>query len=261
MLFMLVVSYASAVTIAFIWLLLNRSTADLSLPDIDPPKNKDGKIAYRLVPEEAELPAGNILRLGQTARYGNVEVTPLKVTRGPLEFVHYKDAKRTLPSSAPVLKLWLKFSNVSKDQAFAPIDKKLMYTQLPDRKNPGSLRSNNFLCRVEEKTRTGERVLVYPLSITSEFDVKGQQLEVDLAPREIQPGEEMTTFIPSDSENLSQLEGDLVWRVHIRKGHNPKSGRGVTTIVEVMFSSDDVQEESAGKITSRNEAMQTVVQR
>jgi CRISPR/Cas system CSM-associated protein Csm4 (group 5 of RAMP superfamily) len=71
----------------------------------------------------------------------------------------------------------------------------------------------------------------------SEFRMVGQNLSIDL-----EPGEKLETFIPSDEEATS-LSGDLVWRVQFRKGYNPSSKRGVTTLIDVRFNSRDVKDE------------------
>ena len=41
-------------------------------------------------------------------------------------------------------------------------------------------------------------------------------------------------------ENAVELNGDLVWRVHFRKGYHPTSLRGVTTLIDVQFNSHDI---------------------
>jgi hypothetical protein len=43
---------------------------------------------------------------------------------------------------------------------------------------------------------------------------------------------------------LEHLQGDLIWRVHFRKGYSPKN-YGVTTVFEVKFHSDAIQADSA----------------
>ena len=78
---------------------------------------------------------------------------------------------------------------------------------------------------------------MYHRSPSDSFDVKGQNLSTEL-----RPGETFETFLASSDEGLETLEGDLLWRVHFRKGYNPASGRGVTTLIEVAFHSDDIQD-------------------
>lgn len=81
-----------------------------SLPDVVPPQ-KNGEISRVLVPPDAALPPGHVLALGESRRFGDLLVTPLKVTREPLAFAHYRGEGKREPAGE-VLKLWLKFENV-----------------------------------------------------------------------------------------------------------------------------------------------------
>lgn len=236
--FVLLLSYASAVTVAFVLLLLRYLQPNMhaleSLPDLEPPQ-KDGIIAVQLVPPESELPRGHVLELQESQRFGSVELTPLKVTRGPLAFVHFSgNPARQQPDSEPVLKLWLQFKNVSSEQIFTPLDRKLMLTRVAE--DEGHCRANTFLCNVDEKTESGLKALVYDMPESSEWNLKDQELG-----RVLKPGETYVTYIPTTEETVDQLTGELVWRVHFRKGYHPESRRGVTTLVDVLFASGDIE--------------------
>jgi hypothetical protein len=245
-LLMMAVSYASAVTLALIYLLmtaLNAKTHNLeSLPDVVPSVNEDGKIMQQLVPENATMPPGHELKIGEAQRFGNLRVKPLRITRGPLHFVHYtgETKKKQPPPTRPVFKLWLQFENVSADQTFAPLGRELLLSRFPDADDLNRERANNFVCRRDDKSRTGHRVLVYNIPPEGDWDLKQQHVARALA-----PGESFETYIATDEEGLEALQGDLVWRVHLRKGYNPESRRGVTTLIEVSFGSDEVQAEPA----------------
>lgn len=242
---MIVASYASAVTLACIYLLLTSERPGVdaskleSLPDLRPRfDKKTKKIALRLVPEDAPMPPGHTLRIGDQQRFGNVKVTPLRVTRGSLQFVHFNDPSKKKQSNERVLKLWLRLENVSDDQEFPPLDRKLMLTRVQDKENLELLRANNFLCLQAAKGKKGQKVLVFDHPISSPWDLQGQNLG-----RSLKPGEQIETFIPTVADGLDQLQGDLIWRVHFRKGYNPKSFRGVTTLLEVAFDSEDITAE------------------
>jgi hypothetical protein len=225
-----------------------------SLPDIVPRHDPQGEIEIPLYPEEAQLPAGHRLRLGEVERFGNLEVEPLRVTRGPLEFVHFQGTPGVAPgedpdeferslgqngfkrSTAPVLKLWLRLRNVSPDQTFAPLGKALVFTRgygKADRRRRG----NNFVCPADEDSRPAGCVYVFDHVVSGEYDLKDQHVE-----RRLGPGEEIMTYIPSEDSGLEQLAGPLVWRVHVRKGLGP-SGWGVTTLIDVRFDHDEVLNE------------------
>jgi hypothetical protein len=47
-------------------------------------------------------------------------------------------------------------------------------------------------------------------------------------------------YIPTEEAGLDQLTGELVWRLHFRKGYSP-AGYGVTTVVEIAFDSLQIQ--------------------
>jgi hypothetical protein len=239
--FFLVASYASAVTLAFVFLLLTlgrMKTHPLeSLPDIVP-KIKHGEVALQVAPPDANVPAGHVLALGESRRFGSVKVTPLQVTQGPLRFENILNANAaTRPPSDPVLKLWLKFENVSGNQQFMPLDPVLLFKRHYEDFGNRVL-TNQFLCRKDQRRRDGDLHHVYELSATSEYRIAGQDLETVLG-----PGQSLETFIPSE-ERLDGLTGNLVWRVQFRKGYHPRTFHGVTTLIDVPFNRSDVKKES-----------------
>lgn len=238
--FILVAGYASAVTLALLYMLFvgfNSKPHFLeSLPDLVPEIRKDGAVGMPRVLPQFDLPPGHDLQLGETQRFGNLKVTPIKITRGPLEFVHMygnKNARRE--PSQPVMKLWLRFENVSSNQEFPPLDRTLVFRRIydPKRKEEFAL---TFLCPEDQRTaENGDRFFVYDMPEFSEFDLSGQRLN-----RWLSPGETWETYIPSD-EAVTEVKGPWVWRVLLRKGLNSQSGRGVTTLVDVHFQGSQVE--------------------
>lgn len=246
-LFTLTLTYAIAATIMVAMLLYVKYKGDPhqleSLPDLKPPIKND-EIALQLVPENAQLPPGHTLQLGGPGRrFGNVMVTPLRVTRGPLEFEHYTgDASRTREATAgDVLKLYLKFENMSDDQTFEPLDQKLLLSRVPGKTADSPLRANNFVSRLAEQKKGGERVLLYDMPPSWEWNIKGQNINRENTPQKLAPGESFETFVATNEAGIDSLTGELVWRLQIRKGYNPKSHRGVTTLIDVVFNSDQIQ--------------------
>jgi hypothetical protein len=130
-----------------------------------------------------------------------------------------------------VLKLWLRFKNVSEDQRIAPLDNELVFYRHPDNKRKNGVIANNFVCPADQKSETGNLVLVYDHNVDDDYDLKGQPFGTELG-----PGEEMDVYIPTEPYGWENLEGPLLWRVHFRKGYSPKN-YGVTTILEVAFPS------------------------
>lgn len=241
--FLMVASYASAVTLILIYLLFLRPvrTHQLeSLPDLKPPVDKNGEIGMRIAPPDVNVAPGHVLRLGESRRFGNVLVTPLKVTRARLAFRHFdKSSKARRDPSAPVLKLWLKLENVSSNQTFAPLDRLVVYKRgFAD--SGVVVKTNAFLGTEDERRKGREGALhyLYPLPEESEWLVDGQVIDSELA-----PGSSMDTFLPSE-EGVDLTGNDLVWRFQFRKGYNPMSRRGVLTLVDVRFRADQIEEEA-----------------
>lgn len=239
--FLLLLSYSSAITLGFLYLLYygsaNKTDFGLeSLPDVVPPKKKTASIS--VYKETAEMPAGHDLQVGDSQRFGNIEVTVLKVTRGSIQFRHFADANKPRLPSAPVLKLWLRFKNVSKDQEIAPLDDQLLFTRAG--KNRFSYRSNQFVVRAEQKAnRDAKRIIAFDHIIGSGWDLANLPLD-----KPLQPGESHDYYVPTCENDLDVLTGDLVWRVHIRKGYSSR-GNGVTTLFEVHFNSDVIRNDEA----------------
>lgn len=232
--FVIVASYASAVTLALLWLLFsNRSHQLESLPDVR--TLSEGEFEFATV--EAVLPAGHVLALNESVRFGDVRVTPLRVTREPISFVHYEDPSASSPPSRPVLKLWLKFENLASDVAFPPYDTALMSYRAQDSKDPNLTRANTFLCRANQRRTPQNVVLNYNHPVDSEWDLGGQ------ANGPLAANAECTTYVASAEKGVELMtaeSGQLVWRVQFRKGISRSSRKGVTTLIDVTFSTDDI---------------------
>jgi hypothetical protein len=239
--FFMVVSYASALTLALLYLFFTGrlGIGNPDLPDIKPPTDSRGRVQSKLMPENLKLPPEHILRLGQSHRYGNIQITPVRVTRGPLNMVNIADSSKTKSGSRDVMKLWVKFENISSDQTIAPIDRHLLFQRFPDKKNEARVRANNFICQASQKNRDGNKVMVYEMPIKGEWNLRDDPVGEALG-----PGKECEIYIPTNDGDLSKLTGDIVWRLHFRKGYNPSSKRGVTTVVEVRFNTRDVKDDA-----------------
>lgn len=240
--FMLLASYASAVTLVCLYLLMQSLAGQPhhleSLPDLKPPMEK-GEIGYRLVPEEAGLPRGHTLRLGESRRFGNVQVTPLRVEKRPLRFTHFSgNPQQTRAETEPVLKLWVRFENVSRDQKFAPLDRELLLKRVVDPSRPEFVRSNQFLVPTSSKGNLSKTRLLYDLEMYSDWNFAGFEDDPVLA-----PGESVELYFPSAEVRAEQIPLDqpLLWRVQFRKGYHPESYRGVTTLIEIKIDSNAIQ--------------------
>lgn len=236
--FLAVLIYASIVTalcLGLLFLQLSRRSHQLeSLPDVVPPRDEDGQISHVLAPVDAPLPEGHVLTLGESQRFGDLLVTPLKVTREPLGFSHYR-GEETREPAGEVLKLWLQLENVGDDgKSFAPLDADLLFYRGPSASGAYTLRANNFLAPADDRS-AGSLIAVYDHPPESDWNLAGQELGTVLA-----PGETVVTYVPTET-GVTPPEGPLAWRVHLRKGI-ADNGWGVTTLVEVAFDAGAVKE-------------------
>ncbi|MBA3313885.1 MAG: hypothetical protein H0T47_11460 [Planctomycetaceae bacterium] len=227
--FLAVTIYASAITAVCLglayFLLTNRQHQLESLPDVVPPMNDDGTLTRVLVPPGAKLPSGHVLSLGESRRFGDLRVTPIKVTREPLEFVHFQSEEQR-EAAGDVLKLWLKLENVG-EKSFAPLDENLLFYRTFDTAGGSRLKANNFVTTADRST--DDLIPIFDHPIGSDWDLAGQNLGATL-----EPGASIDTYVPTETD-VSDPSGPLVWRIHLRKGIAP-NGWGVTTLVEVATS-------------------------
>lgn len=219
-----------------------------SLPDIR--TLDDGE--FLKVPDDAALPEGHALQIGQTARFGDVIVRPLRVTVEPLRFVGFlsgnEDASLT---TKPVLKLWIEFTNAARSYAFPPFDASLMSWRSPADGVDDSTTANSFL-EISSDHRllspseqpaaglvsSGCRLLNFLHSRDSNFIIAEQNAGKVLA-----PGETVQTFVACSEavvDCVTDQHSVYRWRVHFRKGIHEASGRGVTTLIDVLFGQADI---------------------
>ena len=238
--FVMVAGYAAALTIVVIVLIatgrLSMTGAHPleSLPDIEPLKPSE----FQMVPDEASLPPMHDLKLGESRRFGNVEVTAVRVSREQISTVlrSKPNAKPEQETTSPVMKLWFRVKNMSDDTTFAPWDIGLMCHRNPEFSVEESTLANSWL-RADYK---GEdvRILNYLHPPESPFMLVGQY-----SGKQLSPGEDVETFIAC-SEDIRNYSVDSIasfrWRLQIRKGVGPSGKFGVTTLIDVHFHPDEI---------------------
>lgn len=235
--------YAIAITLLMIFCLMTGrlklfgNAALESLPDIRPLDSNE----FRKVPDGTPVPEGHVLKLGESRRFGDVVLTPVKVTREPLTFEQFQTkAPAATLTTDPVLKLWLKFENRSGSYAFPPFDAGLMSHRTPKFSTDESTIVNSMLNVSSPGTSSPVRVLNFLQTMDNAFVIVGQQ-----SGKVILPDETFETFIAC-SEEIQYItptaETDYTWRVQFRKGVHEASGHGVTTLVDVLFSEADITE-------------------
>lgn len=238
-LFLALLSYASAVTLACVWLFYQLQNAPLHnlerLPDPVEAARGAGP-SLTLVAVDSPMPSGHTLTLRQTQRFGHIRVTPLRVSRESLEFEPLQQfgAAASRAPIGPVLKLWLRLENASSDQKIAPLDRTLMLSRLYE---TDRVMANNFV-----RPGNGTAItLLHNNPIEGNWNWKGQGAD-GLDGKVLEPGGSFETYVPTGAEGIDELTGPLVWRVHIRKGYSG-SGKGVTTLFEVAFDSSQIEAE------------------
>lgn len=233
--------YAIAITLLMIFCLMTGrlklfgNAALESLPDIRPLDSNE----FRKVPDGTPVPEGHVLKLGESRRFGDVVLTPVKVTREPLMFEQFQTkAPATTLTTDPVLKLWLRFENRSGSYAFPPFDSGLMSHRTPRFSTDESTIVNSMLNVSSPTSSSPVRVLNFLQTMDNAFVIVGQQ-----SGKVIVPEETLETFIAS-SEDIQYItatpETGYTWRVQFRKGVHESYGHGVTTLVDVLFSEADI---------------------
>lgn len=233
----ILIGYATLVTLLLIYMMLTSKSSRLeSLPDIRPLKGNE----FQQVPEGTKLPEGHVLKLGQATRFGDVVVTPTRITREPLKFENFMTkAADDSQTTAPVLKLHFTMKNVAANYAFPPFDSGLMSHRSPPESEDDTAKVNSFLLVRNSADTEPRRFLNFRHLMDNTFLLTGQN-----SARPVAPGETLDTFIASSVAAKSvTLEPDTkcTWRVQIRKGVNTESGNGVTTLIDVTFQGSDVQ--------------------
>lgn len=234
-LFLLLAGYASASTLALLFFIVQYMRQPYhqleSLPDIKPPATG---ISVTLINPDNRVAPLHTLNLNQTRRFGNIEFTPLKVTRGPISIVQ-NASNSSSETTEPVLKLLVRFKNVSRDQTIIPLDRELVFFR--DRRV--SSRANQFIKWADQLASDTGVINLFELPLQDEVSIANMPLGIALA-----PGESIETFLPSETGGIDELNGNLIWRLQFRKGQNPRSGYPVTTLVDVQFNSEAIEREA-----------------
>lgn len=224
----LLISYASAMTIACLWLVWLLRSRESEAPAAPPEQPRalrrlgsgDAYVGPRLhAPPRSPITADRTTRLHQPLPIGAIELVPLEVrsTSVTLERLDPDGRRSVRDGGGGVLVLRLRLRNTSEDQVFAPLDEALL--RIADQRLPE--------CFIE----TGEgRIDAYPLSAGSEWGIVGQEF------RELKPGEVVETFVASDEGALARAADAMTWRLRLRTGPAEES----VDVVAVQFRRDQI---------------------
>ncbi len=220
-LFLLLLSYASAVTLALVWVLwTGRTFRHAESPAIN---IRQENVESKRTPSDATptgnlplIPLENYTSPGRTIRIGLLEITPLAIVSAPVELVRLVEPGDSRREEADSLILQLKLTNISGDQAFAPLDRAL----IRDQSSP--------LDRSQIAGSDGGTIRLFPLAVDSEWVIQGQDFRV------LQPGETVETLVASEGVTDDRLAAEMTWRVRLRIGPYR------TDVLAVRFIKDDI---------------------
>ena len=208
----LLASYASAITLALGWFLIQDRRRD---PDKVAPKPSNIGPAQQVSPgpRQAHL-SGDVIppelvvevravEIGQSVTLGLLEITPVEVNRKSVKLQRsstYSSTEPTRDGGKNALVLSLKLRNLSKDKVFAPLDQAYL-------RGRGKDVVDTYVTAVD-----GERIYPYPLAVDSELTVVGQDFT------ELRPGESRTVPIVSAPDAPPDANGPFTFRVRLRTG-------------------------------------------
>lgn len=214
----LLVSYASAVTLGLAWVLwTGRKVREIVEPEGPPtadarvdPGLRAGR-SRRLDPPRPIL-TDHLVRVGETLELGAVEVTPVALTSGAIALERAVGPYQKKRGGENVLKLRLRIRNISPDIVFSPVDEAFLRDRVEGR-------PDTFIDLGPDKAP----VLMYPLAIQSEWSIVGQDF------RELEPGEVFQTLVVSaeGALDLVRKRPEFIWRIRLRTGIDRTEDIGV----------------------------------
>ncbi len=238
----LLISYASAMTFACIWLIVklrhHDPIVDPSPPPIDTRPDPGLRASHsRKVDAPSPIPPGNRIELGRTLKIGSLEFTPIELveTRVKLwrEGIDGSNEERAGGESAMSLKVRVR--NVSPDLIFAPLDEAFVRDRdhaLPD----GYLENDR-----------GDRIYLYPLAVQSEWSIEGENF------RELKPGEIMESNICTVEFGAAQFHSSMTWRIRLRTGIDRTEIVGVVVRPSDLKPATNQAEKVEGEIETGTE--------
>jgi hypothetical protein len=223
---LLLASYSSAVTIGLVWVLwtgrILREAGPADAPsawDAQPdPGHRAG--GSRRVTPRVGVPSRNVVPLGKTLRLGEIEVTPLAVSSGPVTLERTLIEPESKEGGSGALKLRIRIRNLSTDRVLAPLDEAYLRER-----EPGS--PDSYIV-----TASGHPPIApYPLAVESEWSIAGQEF------RELKPGETLETLVVSAPDAVAATTPEMTWRIRLRTDLNHTDNLGV------RFRADEVRAE------------------
>ena len=212
--FILLLSYASAVTIGLIWVLWGglkiRESEEDDFPAAstapDPGRRADQS---RKVASPPSIASDHRTTLGQPLRMGLLEATPLGISSGNVRLRRSFDSVQDRDGGDNALRLKLRLQNVSTDAIFFPLDEAFL------RENERGQLDSSI------ETSDGLQIKMFPLAVASEWSIVGQEF------RELKPGQSYETEVVSAPDVQGHVTPEMTWRLRLRTGINQTDTMGV----------------------------------
>ncbi len=192
----LLTSYASALTLALVWLIwTGRVWQSPSGPPTIPTDSLEAVESGAFLQNLSRLPIDRRTGIGEPLRLGDLEITPLSVESREETLVSL-DGKQS-KAEAGTLTLRLRLRNLSDDQEFEPLGPG--FVRAPDRGLPETV-----------LVAGDEAIFPYPLAMQSERSIVGQDFDP------LPPGSEREQIIVSAPGAVDKLAPSMTWRVRVR---------------------------------------------
>jgi hypothetical protein len=212
--FILLLSYASAVTIGLIWVLWGglkiRESEEEDFPAAstapDPGRRADQS---RKVASPPSIASDHRTTLGKPLRMSLLEATPLGISWGKVRLQRSFDSVQDRDGGDNALRLKLRLENVSTDAIFFPLDEAFL------RENERGQLDSSI------ETSDGLQIKMFPLAVASEWSIVGQEF------RELKPGQSYETEVVSAPDVPGRVTPEMTWRLRLRTGINQTDTMGV----------------------------------
>jgi hypothetical protein len=153
---------------------------------------------------------------------GDLEVTPLGIVTERVALVRSIDPNDWRREESASLLLRLRLKNVSRDQEFAPLERRSLREQ------------GAALDRSAIVTTPGNGINLFPLAVDSEWSIEGQSFNV------LKPGETVETVIASEPKMADKLTDEMTWRIRLRIGTYR------TDVLGVHFNKREIEDADPG---------------
>jgi DNA-directed RNA polymerase subunit RPC12/RpoP len=210
----------------------------------NPPAKRGTSSVIDIIPPETNLPNKLQVALGQRIRIGDLEVLPVKVEQRPIVYCSETEHIQAQPSAKEALVLTLQLRNVSNDVFFIPTDP---FFDRQWKEDSGATKPYTFLEMGSLRFFGGPIKRGQRGQAPREF-IQGQEKDNQV----LNPGDERITVKCTDPDNrqilksLAAYQGQLVWRVQLRRGLVDVGNREVsaTAVIGVVFEATDIIHDS-----------------